>query len=448
MSVVESNASLSMTSDVSSAEFNKLLRDNENLHRELAHERSQKVRRSTVDEERLQKQLERLQQENRRIRLELDEEKEETRILQAERDRLQKEKDKIASTLASPDKRGSVQDIEVAAQQDTIYYQQEIERLQHECREAKVRYKECLLSLESTEVVLEGYKKEVSALSIERETLEHIIEMLRHNQRTGDTDVNRSQRGSVDAKSHERALAELIALEKEARQARQQQEAAQDEITRMAHQMSEMQQEQARQLEELRRLLQESKSAYAALRSRYALLEQSHNQLQLQLEDTLRMQRNAQAQSIYATIPAERMQTQPRPEQNPSPLEYSRSMHRIRVPNLENWGESFYRLPTGGPKDAYYFPINIQESRLAITLDLMGPAWLRLTTDDVALLEQRSWNILVECPLHCVRKYGKDEGVLSFEFGRHAPTGQGVLYLATVHMEDIFDVLGRLTSPQ
>lgn len=56
------------------------------------------------------------------------------------------------------------------------------------------------------------------------------------------------------------------------------------------------------------------------------------------------------------------------------------------------------------PRNAYFFPVNIQESRLALQLRLNGPVWLRIDPDCIALLEQETWNDLIECPLGCIRK--------------------------------------------
>jgi hypothetical protein len=42
--------------------------------------------------------------------------------------------------------------------------------------------------------------------------------------------------------------------------------------------------------------------------------------------------------------------------------------------------------------------------------------------------------------------FGRDAGCLSFEVGRKCQLGEGVYYLGTVHMMDIFDVISRATG--
>jgi hypothetical protein len=41
------------------------------------------------------------------------------------------------------------------------------------------------------------------------------------------------------------------------------------------------------------------------------------------------------------------------------------------------------------------------------------------------------------------RRFGCDNGLVAVEAGRSAACGQGVLYLASVHMDDVFDVMSR-----
>ncbi|EGD79126.1 hypothetical protein PTSG_09853 [Salpingoeca rosetta] len=430
----------------------QLLMENEQLYRTLARERGERVRTSTSSDDHVHRQVERLQQECRSLRIQLDEEKEENRILQNERDRLQREKNALASGRDG-------QSVDAGSDQDSQYYSEEIERLRSECKQTQLRLKECQLNLESSELVLEGYRKEVHALTVEREALENLVEMLRREQGDPSSSSSAHVRGGVDMDTHQRALEELMALEKDAVQAQKQHQAAQEEIRFMAEQMTREQGQRAREMEDMHMQLHDSKSAYDALLSRYASLERAYQALQVQLEEAYRMQRNAQAQAIYATTNAttnatttgaarreDTLRSAAPPSASSSVPGYSASLRRIRVDALENWGDGYHAMPTGGPKNAYYFPVNVQESMLSQEHALLGPAWLRIAPTSVALLAQQSWDLIMECPLSCVRKFGKDEGVLSFELGRHAPTGQGVLYLATIHMTDIFDVLGRLTG--
>ena len=77
----------------------ELLKKNEELTRELSMYRSDQARRpsgSTTDPA-LKRQLDRLSRESSSLRIQLAEEREENRILQSERDRLQAEKRALVS---------------------------------------------------------------------------------------------------------------------------------------------------------------------------------------------------------------------------------------------------------------------------------------------------------------------------------------------------------------
>ncbi|EDQ88888.1 uncharacterized protein MONBRDRAFT_8827 [Monosiga brevicollis MX1] len=116
---------------------------------------------------------------------------------------------------------------------------------------------------------------------------------------------------------------------------------------------------------------------------------------------------------------------------------------RYRNDAFGNWGGQAYPVPqmeTG----TYAFPVNVQASRLASALALEHtPVWLCLTPTGVMLLDRFNHNLLMECSYNNIRRFGKDTGVLAFECGRSAECGQGVFYLATIHMHDIFDILSR-----
>lgn len=67
----------------------------------------------------------------------------------------------------------------------------------------------------------------------------------------------------------------------------------------------------------------------------------------------------------------------------------------------------------------------------------------------------RSWPLTVQVSLlrqsHSfapfgMPRFGRDQGLLSFEVGRMCALGEGVYYLATIHMMDIFDVISRATG--
>ena len=123
-------------------------------------------------------------------------------------------------------------------------------------------------------------------------------------------------------------------------------------------------------------------------------------------------------------------------------------MQHIRVPGLENWSDEFHSLPMLESSEEYLFPVNVQESALAVEWRLIGPAWLRITPDKIALVSQARNEDMMNCPFTCIRKFGKDSGVVSFELGTRAPTGQGVLYLTTLLMDDIMEVVRPILEPR
>ena len=53
---------------------------------------------------------------------------------------------------------------------------------------------------------------------------------------------------------------------------------------------------------------------------------------------------------------------------------------------------------------------------------LVGPAWIRITPEEVSLLDVDSWDELYTWPLHVIKRFGKDDGIFSFQAGSAAKT--------------------------
>eukprot|EP00051_Salpingoeca_urceolata_P022435 m.364703 g.364703 ORF g.364703 m.364703 type:complete len:1720 (-) comp19970_c0_seq1:141-5300(-) len=114
--------------------------------------------------------------------------------------------------------------------------------------------------------------------------------------------------------------------------------------------------------------------------------------------------------------------------------------------NLEGWGDQSHRPPSSGPAGAYYFPVTVWDSQYTRALHLRGPVWLRVSAGEVSFLHQDRWTVLITWPLAHIKRYGRDANVFSFEVGEISPIGSGVVYLATVHMHEIYQAVSQFAG--
>jgi hypothetical protein len=76
----------------------------------------------------------------------------------------------------------------------------------------------------------------------------------------------------------------------------------------------------------------------------------------------------------------------------------------MHVSGVTGWGDGQFTIPNRGPKGAYFFPVYVDSSPVALNNNLIGPAWLRVTQSELALLDQRSWDELATFELDHVRR--------------------------------------------
>ncbi len=74
---------------------------------------------------------------------------------------------------------------------------------------------------------------------------------------------------------------------------------------------------------------------------------------------------------------------------------------------------------------------------------LHGYCWIRVSPTELSVLARDDWQPLLSWPLSDIKKYGKDDGVFSFEVGPVSQFGPGIYYFAALHPEDIFRVVDR-----
>eukprot|EP00056_Hartaetosiga_gracilis_P017951 m.9067 g.9067 ORF g.9067 m.9067 type:complete len:425 (-) comp6258_c0_seq1:139-1413(-) len=326
----------------------------------------------------------------------------------------------------------------------------------------------------------ESLRTQLSIVSNELQRTKQTVQQLQEQMQ--DREGNNGGGDKVDAASHQRAIQALNDLHKQAEEARQEYERTQDELTRRALKAKELQEEQAQQVRDLQEQLQRLQQTNDDLKMKHNTLKRESLTKDAHLLQAIRAAQVSQAQSIYATpqhLEEQMLLLNSNPQsfpdddvnrrntarsfQNSSPqpqqlLQQQQLLPQMgtsmlssrpsgfKVEGLAAWDDDKYKAPTNGPPGAYYFPVTVLESQLSNVQQLQGPAWLRMTHNSVSLLHQTKWTVKIDCPLVFIKRYGKDEGIMSFEFGRKAPCGNGVLYLATIHMEDVFDVLKKLTA--
>lgn len=76
----------------------------------------------------------------------------------------------------------------------------------------------------------------------------------------------------------------------------------------------------------------------------------------------------------------------------------------MHVSGVTGWSDGQFTIPNRGPKGAYFFPVYVDSSPAALNNNLIGPAWLRVTQSELALLDQRSWDELATFELDHVRR--------------------------------------------
>ena len=95
--------------------------------------------------------------------------------------------------------------------------------------------------------------------------------------------------------------------------------------------------------------------------------------------------------------------------------------------------------------EAHSFPATILDSPAAARLQLDGPCWLRITAQELAVLDPGTWEVLCAWPFHHIHHYGRNRGVFTFEAGELAGSTRGVFYLASDCCNDMFRLMKELS---
>eukprot|EP00045_Choanoeca_perplexa_P001749 m.21457 g.21457 ORF g.21457 m.21457 type:complete len:463 (+) comp11145_c0_seq1:114-1502(+) len=436
-----------------------------------------------MDAEELRNLLVTLQNENSRLKYELKDSEAEVELTQKQLARFQTDQGRVDSRMKMVGDQLNTRDsgnlkafVEASssrvkmAEETRHYMEGEVSRLKAALREEQLTRLETSLQLEASDHELQGYKKEVESLKIERQSLRALIadleaqldeydavggadssryiellhqrdttitELQQHLQDSGSRERAAPAGAGVDQQEYQRVVQNLSQLTREMQAASAAQSRMQDELDSVVMSAQQRQSQSQATIADLNAQLQRKDAEIA--------------QLKAQLQQAELSLRQAYAEAVYAapTQLAQPVQTSERAVKVDDATTHlsqqmTQSRQHIAVPNMAGWVQP-QAIPMG-PHGSYYFPVNVQRSKLADRNGIQGPHWLRLAQEGMALLDQNSWEPKVTVPVRHIRRYGKDDGVLAFESGRSAQCGQGVFYLATIHMEDIFDILNRYTG--
>jgi len=84
------------------------------------------------------------------------------------------------------------------------------------------------------------------------------------------------------------------------------------------------------------------------------------------------------------------------------------------------------------------FDVEIKSTDLSEKLKLRGTYKLSITTENIELLNSKTYELVIKWPLHFLRKYGRDKQLFSLEAGRRCRSGHGMFYFKTDQYNAIF----------
>jgi len=393
---------------------------------------SDQLRRSETDRQRLEMELVEANQELSLLR----------RQMQREHEAHAEVEDKMQQLLAKNATPDAAAISQLASRRTSLaeshskFLQDEVTRLESELKEAKIAGYEGKLRQESAEHEILGYRKEIQALEAERDALLALIERIRSNSISPDALAqeqiaslkrqlanaeaqlaNRPTNG-ISELEYQRCINEILTMREELAFSQEQTIGAQRELAERARNAKLHQDSLSQELHDLRLQLTELRDAY----------QQAVHEANM-LREQLRRQQMGSPMSSHSrsTLPVPR---------------------RVHVSGVTGWTDGMFTIPTNGPKGAYLFPVYVDSSPASLANQLVGPAWLRVTDEEISFLDQNTWQEKAVFHLEHIRRFGRDAGILSFEVGRKCPLGEGVYYVGTIHMLDIFDVLSRYTRSQ
>jgi len=98
-----------------------------------------------------------------------------------------------------------------------------------------------------------------------------------------------------------------------------------------------------------------------------------------------------------------------------------------------------------GPYDNYddinnqaIYDVEIKSTDLSDKLKLRGVYKLSVSTENIELLNSKTYEQVIKWPLHFLRKYGRDKQLFSLEAGRRCHSGHGMFYFKTDQYNAIF----------
>eukprot|EP00730_Choanoeca_flexa_P015310 TRINITY_DN7004_c0_g1_i1.p1 TRINITY_DN7004_c0_g1~~TRINITY_DN7004_c0_g1_i1.p1 ORF type:complete len:508 (+),score=162.01 TRINITY_DN7004_c0_g1_i1:171-1694(+) len=390
---------------------------------------------------------------------------------------------------------GEVDRLKAALREEKLTRQEvtlQLEASDHEVQGYKKEVQSLKIERQSLKAIiadLEAQLDEMEEASASRTRNTQYIELI-HERDTTIRELERelesqqqteNRRGNVDDAEYQRLVAQLQQFKADMAHSTQEQARMQDELDRAAMSARDRQSQSDATIADLQRQLQEKELLVQELQAQLRLsqAQQIYSQptdlgsnMHASTERSVLVNQrssNVQQVPVQSQLPSQQQQ-QPQPQQpmHQQHMQHMQSMptlqpmqvntgaqhlmpqmtnsnQHIVIPGMQGWNNP-QNIPSS-THGSYYFPVNVQPSRLAQSTALEGQScWLRITQEGMALLDQETWEPKVVVPLKDMRRFGKDNGVLAFECGRSAPPGQGVFYLATIHMTDIFDILGRYTN--
>nr|XP_005992419.1 PREDICTED: docking protein 3 [Latimeria chalumnae] len=100
------------------------------------------------------------------------------------------------------------------------------------------------------------------------------------------------------------------------------------------------------------------------------------------------------------------------------------------------------------PEAANRYSVMIWKTEASTRCNLEGNYILELESDSIVLKDSRSKQVLYTWPYELLRRFGKDQNVLSFEAGRRCESGQGVFTFCSKWVQEIFSAISSKISQQ